>query len=305
MGTSIYDESFLDEEQLRKVNEFKAAWEEAAKRGDREGMDAAHGAAERVRAEANYSGGSDGGDYIDLGKKAASGAGVTPAALPSYRAQEDRVNDVYDAAREAELAALKGSYDAGKAALESEMEAIPGIYQQQRNAAASEAEIAGRNFNEYAAASGLNSGTAGQAQLAMSNQLQGELSDLGAQEAEANRKLEDSLAQLRIKYQNDIAAAVANGEYRRASALLDEYQRAEQSRVSTAANQADENYRAYESALSERQSSEKAARERAERLAEFGDFSGYRDLGYSPEEISAMTRAWIARHPELAELMGL
>ena len=221
MLISIYDEQFLNDEQRKRLQTFTDAWNQANARGDQAGMEAAHAAAERVRTEANYSGTRDGSSFVDMGTAQAPSESktytpaptpepytpspapeaYTPAQLPSYQAQTDAVNQLYDAQREAALAALKGAYEANSSTLEAQRAEIPGVFQTQRNAAAAQSELAGRNFNEYAAASGLNSGTAGQAALARSNQLQGDLTALGQQEAEEQRKVDSQLAQLKIQYQ--------------------------------------------------------------------------------------------------------
>lgn len=354
MAISIYDEQFLNDEQKKRLQAFTDAWNEANARGDKAAMEAAHAAAERVRAEANYSGTMNGGGFVDFGSgggsanqsaapqtKPADSPTYTPAPapdpyvpaplpdpyepaqLPSYRPQTDAVNRLYDARREAALAALRSAFEANSSTLEAQRAEIPGVFQTQRNAAAAQSEQAGRSFNEYAAASGLNSGTGGQAALARSNRLQGDLSALGQQEAAEQRKLESQLAQLKVQYQNDIASAIANGEYERAAALLEEYRRAEESAVTTAQAQADENYRGWQSGVTGAQAAEKSRRERlqdaeaaadaarkealerAGRLAEAGDFSGYLALGYSQAETEAMRQAWIAKNPAAAYRAGL
>lgn len=244
MANSVYDDSFLNEEQKRQVEAFKAEWDRANAAGDQAGMDAAHAAAEKVRAAAGYSGGENGGGYTPLSGQNRTG-GYTAAQLPSYKPQVDQVNAVYDAAREAQLAQLKSAFEENSATLEEQRAAIPETYQVKRNETAAQSELAGRNFREYAVASGLNSGTGGQAELARSNQLQGDLSALSRQETAEQRSLERQIAQLKIQYQNAVAEAVAQGEYDRAAALLQEYQRAQESAVTTAQAQADENYRAW------------------------------------------------------------
>lgn len=282
MAVSTYDEQFLTDEQKKQLKAFTDAWNRASEAGDQAGMDSAHAAAERVRAQAGYSGGADGGQYSGLGVQSA----YTPSTLPSYQAQTDAVNRLYDAAQMAEISGLRSAYDANKAVLDAQRDVIPEIYQAQKNSAAAQAEIAGKNFNEYAGASGLNSGAGGQARLAMSNQLQGDLTALGNEEAAAQRELENSIAQLKIKYRNDIASAVANGEYRRAAALLEEYQREQESAVSVAGSQADENYRAWQAGItgrredSSRESDDWARQlEMAKLQAQYGDLSGLKALG--------------------------
>lgn len=340
MAISVYDEQFLNDEQRKRLRAFTDAWNEANARGDQAGMEAAHAAAERVRAEANYSGTRDGSGYVGFdaaggggqsagnggawsgGQNAGSGV-YSPAQLPGYRAGVREVNDLYDAARERKLAQLKTAFDQSVEALRAERAELPGVYDSQKNAAAAQSEQAGRSFNEYAAASGLNSGTAGQAALARSNQLQGDLAALGRQEAAEQADIARRETQLRTQYADDVAAAVAQGEYDRAAALLEEYRRAETSRVDTAREQADENYRAWQAGVSAAQTAEKARREtaqtqaeaesasrkealeRAARLAEAGDFSGYLALGYSRAETEAMRQAWIAKNPAAAYRVGL
>lgn len=43
---------------------------------------------------------------------------------------------------------------------------------------------------------------------------------------------------------------------------------------------------------------------RAQNMAQYGDFSGYLDLGYSPTQVNAMKQAWIAANPEMAQSLG-
>ena len=44
--------------------------------------------------------------------------------------------------------------------------------------------------------------------------------------------------------------------------------------------------------------------QRAENMAQYGDFSGYLDLGYTEDEIEKMKKAWIAANPSLARTLG-
>ena len=321
MAISTYDEQFLNDEQKRQLQAFTDAWNRANAAGDQAGMEAAHAAAERVRAQAGYSGAGEGGGYVDLGTKQSESKTYTPtpkpepytpAQPPSYQPQVDAVNQLYDAQREATLAALKSAFEANSSTLEAQRAEIPGVYQAQRNSVAAESERAGHNFNEYAAAAGLNSGAGGQAALARSNQLQGDLSALGQQEAAEQRKLESEIAQLKIQYQNEIAAAIAQGEYERAAALLEEYKRAAESKVTTAQAQADENYRGYQSGLAGTQfaadenyrawQSGVSSRESdvendfsewqrrlqmAELQAQYGDLSGLKALGVDTSKYEA------------------
>lgn len=46
------------------------------------------------------------------------------------------------------------------------------------------------------------------------------------------------------------------------------------------------------------------AAQRAQNMAQYGDFSGYKNLGYTQDQIDQMQKAWIAANPELAKTLG-
>jgi hypothetical protein len=92
-----------------------------------------------------------------------------PPTLPSANSAEQYIKELYAAQQEAILQAYKTAYDANVNTLDAAAAKIPAQYQAARNRAAAQSEIQKANFNEYAAASGLNSGAGGQAMLAMSN----------------------------------------------------------------------------------------------------------------------------------------
>lgn len=43
---------------------------------------------------------------------------------------------------------------------------------------------------------------------------------------------------------------------------------------------------------------------KAQNMAQYGDFSGYLDLGYSQSQVNAMKQAWIAANPAMAQALG-
>jgi hypothetical protein len=227
----------------------------------------------------------------------------TAQTLPAYQAQTDRVNSAYDAKQASDVAALQSAYDASLLDANSTLAKIPAAYQAQANAAAATSAQNRAAFNEYAASSGLNSGAGGQAQLAMNNALQNNLTAIRTNQANAVSDAELALAKLKSQYQDSIAAAQKENDYEKAAALLSEYQAAAQSAVSVAAEQANEYYRAYQSQLANRQygaewdrTSDETDYERAlaqaQTLAQYGDFSGYQALGYTDDKIAAMRAYW-------------
>ena len=135
------------------------------------------------------------------------------------------LNAMYAANTQAQLAALQSAYEQNLAGLQANAEKIPVTYHAARNEAASQNEIARQAFNEYANARGLNTGTSGQAALANSATLQGNLSDISTQES--NALAENALQQqlLAVEYRNAAAQAQAQGNAQLAQALYSEYVR--------------------------------------------------------------------------------
>lgn len=165
----------------------------------------------------NDSGSSGGGGGGSSGGSHSRGGSVSD--LSEY------LNAMYAANTQAQLAALQSAYEQNLAGLQANAEKIPVTYQAARNEAASQNEIARQAFNEYANARGLNTGTSGQAALANSATLQGNLSDISTQES--NALAENALQQqlLAVEYRNAAAQAQAQGNAQLAQALYSEYVR--------------------------------------------------------------------------------
>lgn len=147
----------------------------------------------------------------------------------------DYLRDIYRQQMQANLSALEGAYNANVTRLRRQGELAPQKYDAMRNLAAAQNELSRRNFGEYAAARGLNTGTSGQAELARSAELQRNLADLGAQEAEVSGNLESELTALEQQYNAAVAQAQASGNADLANALYQELVR----RQSAAAAQAE------------------------------------------------------------------
>lgn len=225
--------------------------------------------------------------------------------LPTYQAQEEKVNQTYDAKQNSTLAALETAYNQNMMDANATLEKIPGTYRKQKNSAEAEYEKQRKAFAEYAANSGVSSGAGSQAQLAYSNQLQGDLNDIGVAQANATADAQLQISKLKQGYQDSVAEAVKQNDYERAAALLGEYQKQAQSVVDVAQAQADEYYRAWQSQLANKQylaewertadaEAYDRALEQAETLAAYGDFSGYGALGYTASQIANMQALWAA-----------
>lgn len=178
------------------------------------------------------------------------GGGYAAPARPQYEAptllsatsQEEYIKSMYDANRKAQEEALRASYEKNLGALDYQQSKINPTYDAAANNAGAQAAIQRANFNEGAAAAGLNTGAGSQAELSMRNAEAANISAIRKAQADAQADLEQQRSQLAIEYQNAIRDAVAKNELNKAQALYEEAMRVDESLVSTAINQANLNW---------------------------------------------------------------
>lgn len=151
--------------------------------------------------------------------------------LGYYQAEDrsDYINELYDTAREQALSALESAYDREVTSYDYAAARIPAQYYDARNAASAEAALARQSVNEQFAASGLNTGAAGQVRLSLAVAEQGALGALGREQAAALAELEMRRAEAESEYKAAVAEAIASSELERAQALYDEAVRVESS----------------------------------------------------------------------------
>ena len=283
-----YNDAILNEADRAKVKALGEQWQAAKAAGDTAGMDAAHQGAENIRSQYGYAGGAAGNEYHQTGENTRLYAGAS---------QSDYINGVYDAQLEAQKQALESAYNQKEAEYSAAEAKIPAQYDAQRNALSAQNEIEKANFNEQAAASGLNAAAGSQARLSQSNAYQQGMTALGKAQADAAANLQLERTKAKTAYQDAIQQAIKDNDARRAQALYEEAQRIDDNLVSNALNQAN---------LDATRSSTNYAKmmETAQTLAQYGDFSGYLALGYSQDQVDAMRKVWEAQNAELVAKMN-
>lgn len=199
-------------------------------------------------------------------------------AQPVYNLSDPQrvqsINDMYDAQIASQRAALQESGDQAVSDAQANRDQIARNYQTQMNAASTAWERQRRNFLEGANQNGINTGAGSQAQLAMMGQNQRTQGSLGAAQAQAETEADRNIADIRRNTQASINEAVAKNDYQRAAAMLDEY-----NQIYTRAMQ------------------------KAQALAQYGDFSGFASV-YGDEAADQMRLTWLAQNPDLAYQMG-
>ena len=240
MAVSKYDKENLSQEDQDKIADVTSK----AEKGEISWSDA-HSQAESIRENAGYSGGQYGDGYYtpddDTGRfgntsYASGGSSGGSSSGSSYSPSDytEYLKDMYAQNLEAQLAGLKSSYDQNVADLQAEAEAIPKRYYEARNETAAQNDLQREYFNEMAAANGLNTGTTGQAALANSATLQGNLSSISEQEKDALSANALEQNKLAIAYQNAINEATASGNASLAQALYQEYVRQDEANMTAA-----------------------------------------------------------------------
>lgn len=134
----------------------------------------------------------------------------------------DYLKKQYAAQQQAALAELKSAYDTNISKLDEEAASIPQQYETARNEMAAQNAIARKNFNEQAAATGLNTGTSGQAELARSSVYQRNLAGANVAEQNAQQELDRDRLSLQAQYENAIAATKAENDAALNNALYQE-----------------------------------------------------------------------------------
>ena len=189
-------------------------------------------------------------------------------------ARMDAINQMYDAQRAAREAELKNAYEQSMSAYQEAQGKIAPEYQRQANDLGVQYERQRHNFWNQAAASGINTGVSAQESLARGGEYQRDFGNLRTSEAEQQAAVERQMADRKAQYQNDVAAALAENDYQRAGALLDEYNNG------------------YSRDL-----------ENAKLLASYGDFTFFENL-YGKDRANNMFLLWASQNPDLAHNTG-
>lgn len=163
------------------------------------------------------------GRVTDIG----AGSTTTNSGTVSYDVGDgsDYLKTLYAQNIAAELADLKAAYEKNVATLDASRTQIGQTYDIARNSTANKNAQSRSQFQEYAAANGLNTGTSGQAALAQDAVYQQSLADIDRQQAADLTELDLQRSQLDTEYQNAIAQAEATGNAALAEALYEEYVR--------------------------------------------------------------------------------
>ena len=202
--------------------------------------------------------------------------------LPQVEDYSDYLADAFAAQKRAALAQINNAYQQNVNAITRAGEGVDTRYQNARNQAAGASELAARNFNEYAAAAGLNSGAGGQAELVRNVALQNNLNDLSTAEAQTYADLEQQMANAEVEYNNAIAEAEANGDAALASALYQEKVRVQQANMEALMQQYQMDLQKQQLQYQQKQDAASSALAERQQMAQYGNT--FLEMGLMPSQ---------------------
>lgn len=206
-----------------------------------------------------------------------------PAGVSDYSAE---IAQLYDAQMAAQAQALETAYNQNLEAANYAKSQIAPQFTAQGNDLATQYERTRRNNNMQADMNGLNTGTGSQMALAQQSNYLDAFGKVRAAQAQAETEADRQIANLEISYKSAVAQALAQNDYQKAAALMQEYQRRDN---------AAEEMRRYNQAQAEQDAKVRAA---------YGDFGGYAAL-YGQDVANSMQKYWAMNNPDYAYSMGL
>ncbi len=301
-GVNVYDD--YQQDIRDQMNANSQAWHNAATKEEKD----------RLHAENERLSGLLGGDVSYDGSTGRwSGSADAPAAPSDSRAegytpsdQSDYLEKMAAAYLEQQKEALKQAYESNLSELQAEQDKLGVNYQAARNQEAASSALSRQRWNETASAYGLNSGTAGQAQLSYANRLQSDLSALQAAESAANAEIERQRTNLSKEYQSAMTQAQAENDYRLFEQLYQEAVRLDQALQQQSQFNAQMALQQYQTMLdkyyndrsfqyTQQQNSRNEQFEAAALAAQMGDYSLYGKLyNWDDAKTQRMEDSWKA-----------
>lgn len=193
---------------------------------------------------------------------------------PTAADQSDYIRQMYEQQLAANKAQLESDYDQNVSNLAGEESKVGSNYYEQRRQTQANADRAQANYNEVANASGLNTGTRGQAQLARSNQLQSDLTTLNNAEAQNRAEIERQRTLLGQQYQNAIQKAQTENNMELAQRLYQEAVRVDESVIDASKNNSSRALEILNMMLGQISSDRNLASEEARQAAEIAAAGG-------------------------------
>ena len=324
--TSGADLTLMTDEDLDQLGKFGDAWNAAHAAGDQAGMDAAHAGAEALRAKYNYSGGADGSEYNPWGDNRwhSNTAATRPNRTESMEEFTYESAPTYTSKYQDQIDELLGEI-LNRPAFEYDPETDPRYAAYRKEYAREGDRATADTMAQYASMTGGMPSTAATAAAQQAgNYYAAQMADkIPELYALAYSMYQDEGDNMRLNM--DMLTALEQGDYNKYLNLLNQYNTDRNFAYGVYSDNWNRNYQLDRDDISdsrydmewnygvnrdqiedERYEDETAwnreqytdeteyarALERAQTLAQAGDFSGYKALGYSDSEIASLQNAY-------------
>lgn len=184
------------------------------------------------------------------------------------------INKIYDNNLTARNEGLLDSFNQNTQAMEQQKQNVQSAFQQANYDIGVQNDRNDRNLTQFADVRDVNTGLGSQHRLNLGNARAGAEAKTAFAQQQALAEADRQAALAETNYKNRVAAALADNDYKRAAALMDDYNNQNKWREA-----------------------------QAQQLASFGDFQAYRDL-YGKDTADTMQTMWNAQHPEEAYRLG-
>lgn len=196
-------------------------------------------------------------------------------SMQTYGEQNQaNIGKIYDAGIAKQKQSLLDAYTANTAAQDAQRQNIGQTYDEASRMVGTQNAIGNRNLTQFANVRGVNTGTGSQQALNLGNTAARANAVIDFQRQQALQEAERQKQLMTATYQNQVQAAIADNDYKRAAALLDDYQ-----------------------------NNQKWQDAQAQILASYGNFDPYKQL-YGDTAATAMQKVWQAQNPEVAYRTG-
>lgn len=305
-----------------------------------------------ARRQAEALSGSSGGGYGATGSGMQSQGQQTPVTdspeyksllgeLDSLRGQlqqsqsdySDYVRQLQEAAKAKSLSELEAAYKKNVNAIDAARGQIAPQYTDARNQVAGQAAVSRKNWQETASALGVNSGAAGQSDIAQNLAMQNNLAALDKAETADMAALDLQKTQAATDYNSAIAKAEADGDYALAASLYQEKVRADEAARADQATKfqqmlqqiqlehgmgqdalAQQNWeqnredtltqQGWNNRFQEEQAADSQQNQEFNKLLTLvssfaestGDYSLFNKFGFTPDQVAAWNSAWAQKH---------
>ena len=184
------------------------------------------------------------------------------------------INKIYDSGLNAQKQGLLDAYNQNAQAQTNQQQDVQNAFKQANYDIGVQNDRNEANVTQFADVRDVNTGLGSQHRLNLNNARANASSKVAFAQQQAMQESQRQAALLETNYKNQVAAALADNDYKRAAALMDDYN-----------NQ------------------NKWREQQAQILASFGEFSPYKDI-YGDATAGTMQTMWNMQNPEIAYQLG-